>query len=360
MQIKGNPYLRADITSILLIQLGDIGDVVLSFPAIRALRENFPDAGLIVAVREKARELIVDCPWASGVISIKQDKRRPFEELRCQASFFRQLRQHRFDLSVNLKPGDRSAILSLLAGARQRICFYAHDGQLWQNRVSTHLNLLDYRVGQYVADYYSSLPAAYGVKTRHPRPQIEVSGERRQAVRRLFEAERIPVDRPIVAVQPFSLWQYKEWGRDKTIQLIRHLTSRYKLPVIITGSPEEAARASSMARDCGTGVHNLAGKTTLGMLTAVLEASALFIGVDSAGMHLAAAVDTPTVTVFGPSSPASWAPRGPHHMVVHRNLPCVPCRQKGCDGKEKSRCLEALTVAEVMTAVDAQLENLLK
>lgn len=359
MQVKGSPCLRANIHSILLIQLGDIGDVVLSFPAIRALREHFPDAGLFVAVREKARELIVDCQWADGVISIKQDQRPLPAEIRCQADFFRRLRQHRFDLCINLKPGDRSAILSLLAGARQRICFYAHDGKLWQNRVSTHLNLLDYPVGQYVADYYSSLLAAYGIEIRHPRPEMKVPEERRQAVERLLESEGVPGDRPIVAVQPFSLWQYKEWGRDKYLQLIRRLTAKYELSVAITGSPDEAARASSLAGDCGPSVYNLAGKTSIGMLTALLQASSLFIGVDSAGMHLAAAVDTPTVTIFGPSSAASWAPRGAHHRIVHCNLPCLPCRQKGCNGKEVSRCLDILPVEEVMAAVEAQLENLL-
>ena len=183
---------------------------------------------------------------------------------------------------------------------------------------------------------------------------------KRQAVGRLFGAEKIPVNRPIIAVQPFSLWQYKEWGSDNYSELIRRITSRYELPVILTGSPDEAARASSLASECGPNVYNLAGKTSIGTLAAVLKASALFIGVDSAGMHIAAAVGTPTVTIFGPSSPASWAPRGPHHTVVHRNLPCVPCRQKGCDGNEKSRCLEELTVAEVMAAVDAQIEKLLQ
>ena len=148
--------------------------MVLTLPCLRALRENFPDAGIVVAVREKARELIADCPWADDVISINETKRPLLEELRYQTRFFTRLRHFHFDLSVNFKPGDRSAILSLMAGARQRICFYAHDGKLWQNRVSTHLNLLDYQVGQYVADYYSSLLAAYNVKTQHPLPQMEV------------------------------------------------------------------------------------------------------------------------------------------------------------------------------------------
>ena len=358
MQVKGNPTILKDVKNIVLIQLGDIGDVVLSLPSMRALRENFPYARLIVAVREKAGELITDCPWVDGMISVNQQKRSLFEEVRYQASFVAHLRQFHFDLSVNLRLGDRSAILSFLAGARQRISFYARDGQLWQNRVSTHLNLLEYEVGQYVADYYSSLLAAYNVRTSDPLPQLEVPVKKLKQAEVLFVEEQVPPDLPIIALQPFSLWRYKELATPKYIDLIRGITSTWGFPVILVGSPEERVRASAIAEGSGAKVYNLAGKTSIGMLAAVLKACALFIGVDSAGMHIAAAVGTPTVSIFGPSSPASWAPRGPEHLVVHRDLPCVPCRQKGCEGNEQSRCLDELTVAEVMSAVATQIGKL--
>jgi lipopolysaccharide heptosyltransferase II len=360
VQIKGNPAVSKDVKKILLIQLGDIGDVVLSLPSLRALRENFADATLIAAVREKAKELIVDCPWVNDVISINQNERKLLEEVRYQKDFFTRLRQFQFDLSINLRSGDRSAILSFLSGARQRISFYAHDGQLWQNRVSTHLNLIDYEVGQYVGDYYSSLLAAYNIRTQHHLPQMDVSSEKLKQVHQLFSQEQIPANRLIIALQPFSIWQYKEWGNAKYIQLIHRITSEFGLPVIITGSPDECTRASAIAAACGPQVFNLAGKTSIGMFAAVLKSCGLFIGVDSAGMHIAAAVGTPTVSIFGPSSAASWAPRGPGHKVVHGNLPCVPCRQKGCHGTEQSRCLDELAVEEVMSAVTAQIEKLFR
>jgi ADP-heptose:LPS heptosyltransferase len=360
VQVKGSPTITENIRNILLIQLGDIGDVVLSLPSMRALRENFPGTNLIVAVREKAGELIADCPWVNGVISIGQKKRSLLNEVRYQTSFVARLRRFHFDLSVSLRAGDRSAILAFLAGARQRICFYAHDGQLWQNRVSTHLNLLDYTVGQYVGDYYSSLMAAYNIRPRDPLPQLDVSIERLKQVKALFAEEGIPRDQPVIAVQPFSLWQYKELTLPKYVDLIRIIALEYGLPVIIVGSPDERGRASTIAASCGANVSNLAGRTSIGMLAAVLKTCALFIGVDSAGMHIAAAVGTPTVSIFGPSSAASWAPRGPGHLVVHRNFPCVPCRQKGCEGKGQSRCLDELAVAEVMSAVEIQLEGILR
>jgi predicted lipopolysaccharide heptosyltransferase III len=360
VQLKGSPTILRDVKKILLIQLGDIGDVVLTMPCLRALRETFPDATLVAAVRDKAKELLVGCPWPDDVISVSRARGPLLSELRHQTRFIKELRRYRFDLSINLWTGDRSAILSFLAGARQRISFYAHDGQLWQNRASTHLNLIDYEVGQYVADYYLSLLAAYNVGTRHNLPETGVPSDKLKKVQDLFSQEQVPVNRPIIALQPFSIWHYKEWGQDKVVQLTDRIASRFGLPVILTGSLDESARASALAARCGPHVFNLVGKTSIGMLAAILRSCGLFIGVDSAGMHIAAAVGTPTVSIFGPSSAASWAPRGPRHKIVHSKLPCVPCRQKGCDGTEQSRCLDILSVDEVMSAVEAQIEEWLK
>ena len=83
----------------------------------------------------------------------------------------------------------------------------------------------------------------------------------------------------------------------------------------------------------------------------------LFIGVDSAGVHIAAAVGLPTVCIFGPSSYVDWAPRGRQHRVVYKNLPCVPCKNKGCQGSGISRCLEELTVEAVKTVVKNQMDR---
>ena len=101
--------------------------------------------------------------------------------------------------------------------------------------------------------------------------------------------------------------------------------------------------AISFCSNCDAQVHNFAGKTSIGMLAAVLKACSLFIGVDSAGMHIAGAVRTPTVTIVGPSSSVTWAPRGRQHRVVYKSLPCVPCHQTGC--------LEELTIDEVFSVV---------
>lgn len=359
MRVKGNDIVRENIHNILLIQLGDIGDVVLSFSAIRALRENFTQSNVVVAVREKAKELIEDCRWATDVISINEEKRTWIEELKYQKRFFSRLRGFHFDLAIDIKPGDRGAILAFLSGAPQRVSFYANDGKLWRNRVFTHLATDEPKPGRHMAEYYLGLLEAYNIKTDQIWPEHDVPEYRYQKAKALLRNEGVQSDRPIIAVQPFSLWKYKEWGVDKYNKLINWLISEYNVSIIITGSLDERERAGEIIKKCRQNTYNLAGETSIGTLAAVFKACRLFIGVDSTGVHIAAAVGLPTVCIFGPSSYIDWAPRGQQHRTVYKDLPCVPCQNKGCHGSEISRCLEELTFEEVRAVVKTQIDSIL-
>ena len=140
--------------------------------------------------------------------------------------------------------------------------------------------------------------------------------------------------------------------------MIRWIVSEYGLPVIVAGSPEESARADELKRMSGLNVYNFAGKTSIGMFAAVLKESKLFIGGDSAGIHISAAVGTPTVSIFGPASSFAWAPRGKQHAIVYnQKISCVPCDLKGCEGRGISRCLDELAVDEVISVVKYQIDK---
>jgi ADP-heptose:LPS heptosyltransferase len=357
MLVKGNKVSRKDIKNVLLIQLGDIGDVVLSFPCIRALKENLPDANIIVAVREKAKELIEDCPWAAEVLAINEEKRGLVEEIIYQKNFFFKFKKINFDLAIDLRSGTRGAILTLFSGARQRIGRYAYDGKLWRNHVFTHLVHPDLKPGQHIADYYLEILAAHNLKTKNIWPEIAIPIEKRQRAFELLKKEGAPTNRFLIAIQPFSLWPYKELTVDKYIALIKHIKSKHDFPIIITGSSGEKRRAEEIRKACGEGVFNFAGKTSLGMYAAILNACGLFIGTDSAGLHIAAAVGTSTVGIFGPSSFFAWAPRGKQHSIVHKDYKCVPCSQKGCNGKGISNCMKELTVQEISEKVVEQISR---
>jgi len=156
---------------------------------------------------------------------------------------------------------------------------------------------------------------------------------------------------PWVTVNPFARWSYKEWDMGKWVRMIDWLGEKFGMVVVVVGSPAEKERADELTGACSGRVCNLAGKTTLAELAGVLHLSRLHIGVDSAAPHIAAAVGTPTVTLYGPADWRYWAPPGEHHHVVVSGMECAPCNQKGCEGLGSSRCLDALTVEQVQAVL---------
>ena len=139
--------------------------------------------------------------------------------------------------------------------------------------------------------------------------------------------------------------------------LLDRIQAQYHCNMVVTGAPNERERAEDLIGICDRKPYNLAGKTSIGELPAVLAACRLFIGVDTAALHMAAAVGTPTVAIFGPSSWINWAPRWNDHLVIKKGLSCQPCSQKGCDGSEKSRCLMELTAAEAYPMMEKMLKR---
>ena len=357
--LKGNPKLPKENGPILVIQLGDIGDVVLTLPAIGALGIAFPKRSLVLCVREHARELMEDCPWVHRVLSVKKQRRKFRAELGHQLQFFRTLRKYQCDLAIELRTGTRGAVIALLSGAHTRIARYANDGTLWRNRLFTHLVRPTRENIQYAAQHNLNIMVPFGLPEADPRPTISVPERRRRKAEVIFRKARIPQDRPLVAVHPFSLWKYKEWRLSEMAALLDRIQSEYNCNLVITGAPNERKRAKYLIGICNRKSYNLAGETSIGELPAVFEGCSLFIGVDTAALHIAAAVGIPTVGIFGPSSWTNWAPRGRDHLVVEKGLPCQPCSQKGCEGSEKSRCLTELTAQEIHTMMEGILDRTL-
>lgn len=353
---KGGETLPLErLKTILLVQLGDIGDVVYSFSCARALKETMPKAQIVMAVRQKAAGLVEGCQWADGVIVVDGKPRGVWGTLAYQWKFWRAVRRYHFDLAIDLRTGTRGAVLAFLSGAPFRLAPYALDGTLWRNRLFTHLVAPSGKQGQFIVEHYLEILTPYGIQTEQVIPEISVSPARLTEVERLLAVYGLGRWDKVIAVQPFSLWGYKEWKKSKLATLIRRVHEDYGLPVLIVGGPDERERADEIAALAGEGVFNLAGQTSIALLPPLLKECCLFIGVDSAGLHIAASVGTPTIGLYGPSGFATWAPRGEKHMVVHKAFPCVPCHRKGCEDSLKSRCMDELDVDEVYSAVRNQL-----
>jgi len=360
MLIKGQRRLSNINGSLLLIQLGDIGDVVLSLPALRALKRHFKDTPVWMCVREKVRGLLEDVPELAGVLSVDETRRSLPAAVGYQWKWIRNLRRRQLGLVLDLRTGSRGTFIAILSGAAIRIGRLDHGKQRLRRRCFTHLVRPDpdSEKDRYATVHHLHLLTGVGIPAPEALQRLRVPPEKTVRIESLLRREGVPPDQSRIAVSPFSLWSYKEWPEAAWIRLMAHLSQHLKLRVLIIGSSEERRRGEALVRAFPEGISNLAGKTLIGELPALLQSCRLFIGVDSGPLHVAAAVGTPTVSLFGPSPAAIWAPRGKEHRVVSKTWPCIPCREKGCQGSGISRCMDAITVNEVLDAVHRQIQRI--
>jgi heptosyltransferase-3 len=192
---------------------------------------------------------------------------------------------------------------------------------------------------------------------------ILVPGAEAEAqVRTLLQSHAL-ADASFVHVHPSSRWQFKCWPTERMAALIDALLGRGER-VVMTSAPveEERRMAAAILQRAGLGnrVVDLSGKLSLKGLAALTARARLFVGVDSAPMHIAAAMGTPVVALFGPSGDAEWGPWGVRHRVVSSMLHrCRPCGNDGCGGGKVSECLTTLPEAAVLAAVDDLLAEVL-
>jgi predicted lipopolysaccharide heptosyltransferase III len=352
MLISAQHKINIPVRRILIIQLGDIGDVVWAIPAFWALKDAFPQTVLSVLVRNSNGDLLLDDPHIDKIFQV--DQQSVFSGLQ----LLKNLRREKFDLLFDLRADDRGAFISFFSGTKMRAALY-YQGIHWRNKMFTHLaNPPEAKERNFgAAEQSLKIIRSFGIQETTSIPQIFVSTATNNKMGELLAAENVAAKNGYVTINPFSRWSYKEWDMDKWRQLASFIWQKYKKPVIITGSIAERKRADELAAESNSPIYNLAGKTTLREMAALLQMSHLHIGVDSAAPHIAAAVGTPTITIYGPSDWRDWAPPGDRNQVVLPDMDCSPCHKKGCDGSGRSKCLDNLLVAKVQSAVETMLNK---
>jgi heptosyltransferase-3 len=197
-----------------------------------------------------------------------------------------------------------------------------------------------------------------GIHTDTAEVELFISAEDQEKVDRWLEGHGLGGHRSFVVAHPTSRWQFKCWRDEAVAQVVDRLASN-GVPVVLTCGPDrrEVERLEGIVSLCRSQPLVLAGELSLKELGGLMRRSALFFGVDTAPMHMAAALGKPVVALFGPSDSAVWGPLTPLRRIIERreDFPCLPCRQDGCGGTKRSSCLEAITVEEAMEAIEQML-----
>lgn len=339
----------AEFRRILIIKPSSFGDIVHALPALQAVRRRFPRAHLAWLVKRQWMGLLrgvegLDEVWPVGPTVCGWLGEVP------------RLRAAGFDAVLDLQGLFRSAAMGWLSGCPVRIGLAeAREGAplFYTMRVAIP------DPSMHVIDRYLLAASALWSGEAKGTAEPWVFGltplpEDRERVATLLAGHGLTPGAPWIAANVSARWATKQWPEELFAEALDAL-QRGTARVAIIGGPDERERAAAVMRLMTTVPMDLTGATPVALLPALLASATVVISGDSGPMHLAAAVGTPVIGLFGPSSPAYSGPRGDRHRLFVGEAPCAPCFSVTCRSEEPLACLRRITPQMVVEAVRGRL-----
>ena len=331
---------------ILIVRLDRIGDVILSTPVIRAVRDAYPDSHIACMVRPYALDIVRGNPCLDEVIVY--DKDAAHKSFWKTVRFAADLRKKKFDLAILLHPTNRTHLIAFLAGIPVRVGYDKKLSALLTKRIP-HTKQLGLK---HEVDYALDMLRCVGIEPRDRKLCIPVHEESERKVKAVFASNGIRESDTVIAVHPGASCPSKRWSAERFARVADRLTEGYNAKVVIIASEKDRAFGDKVASLMKGPSLNLSGKTSVADLASVLRRAKLFISNDSGPVHIACAVGTPVVDIFGRNdrglSPRRWGPTGANDVVIHKEVGCEVCLAHNC--KLGFKCLDAITVDEVVEA----------
>ena len=357
------PADRIDLSSIrrvLVVKLRHHGDVLLASPVFSALKAHAPHAEIDALVYADTRDMLTLHPAISEVLCIDRLWKALGTAARLNAEWglISRLRSKRYDLLIHLTEHPRGAWLARVLGCRYAVAPDYRDKPAFWRKSFTHRYSLPLNPRRHTVESNLDALRRIGVQPsmQERRVQLVSGGPAEAEVREILAANGLH-EKSFVHIHPTSRWQFKCWPAEQMGQLIDQLAGRGER-IVLSAAPSDAERdmVQAVLRHSRHCVTDLSGRLSLKSLAALSARAKLFIGVDSAPMHIAAAMGTPVVALFGPSGEAQWGPWQVMHRIVSSDAhPCRPCGNDGCGGGKISDCLVQLPLNRVLRAVDELL-----
>ena len=336
-----------ELHKILCLRLRSMGDAVLMTPAMAALRAAWPRAEIGLVLSEELVAFFEDHPWVDEVLALG---RRPVDKL----ALARTIRRSRYDAVINFHGGPTSAWLTAAAGAPLRVGRNAYRFRFLYNvRARPPQEVFSETSAVHTVHTQASLVAALGLQVRDLSLCLRVPNGARERLTERLEALRAP-SRGYVVLQPTASFSTKQWTEERFVSLIRQLREQTKLPVLVSLPGGPAGRlVERFSRESPV----LSGLSS-GELMALMEGARFYVGNDSGPMHVAAALGTPVVAIFGSSDPRRWHPWRVPQRTLWAGLDCSPCHGKWCANPNQLACLTEISVESVLAAAQSLLAEI--
>jgi lipopolysaccharide heptosyltransferase II len=334
---------------ILVIKFGSLGDVILSTAAIRAIREKFPgNYKITFVVGEESKEVLLRCPHIDELVVV--DLKGKDKGLKGLLSLGEELRKKNFDLVIDLQNNRKSHMLAFLSASVNR---YGYDnkkyGFLLNHRIKDDKPPIDPVTHQF------RILNMLGIALKDGHLELWPTEEDQRHIDDLLGSEWLSANQRIVGINISASprWETKAWPLEHIVKLCGTLKQK-DIRVVITGTKEDLLRANkllNLAKDAKP--INACGKTTVNQLACLIRKCSAYISADSSPLHIASAVDTPIVALFGPTDYRRHLPVAKNCIVLNKGVLCSPCYKPKCKSK---KCMERITPEEVMEAVEKLLK----
>ncbi len=341
---KNADDILSKIDKILVIRTAYLGDILMTLPILKPLKERWPGASITFACSREGAALLYGNSFIDRVVNLN-----PFWFYRSSSGeylgFLAAMRKERFDLIIEAR-GDIREIFLLVAPLKGRFkVSYGFGGGAYLLTHTVPFKEVKHRVA-----YHLDIAGYLGCPTDRIEKRIFLSGHEKADTDRLMA--RHGIESPFAAVHPGARLPLKMWQPEKYARLADRVAGHYGMPVVLLGSPAERALARAVAKDLKSRHINLAGALDLRQLAGVLSRAALFLCNDSAPMHMAAAMDTPTVAVFGPSKSIETAPYNRFSRVAEKDFSCrYTCDESHCRNASYHACMKSVSVDDVFEKV---------
>jgi len=334
-----------DPKRILLILHGSIGDVTRALPLATVLRNGFPRSYIAWSVEPASQPLLEHNPAIDQIILF--DRGRGW---RAFAPFLRQIREKRFDLVLDLQRILKSGLISCATGAPLRIGFNRADAKelnwIFNN---LHIDAFDEAISK--IEHYFKFTDYLGLAREAPQWDFRLTANERAAVQNHIAS----IKRSFAVLFVGTRWQSKRWFATQIARCADLLHDRYSLDVVFLGGESDRELADESMKESKTAVTNLVARTSLREAIGIIERAKLAIGPDTGLMHIAAAVRTPVISLWGATRPQRTGPYGYSDLVIQGRAPCVPCNRKRC--RIGRICIQSITTAEISERIAVALRR---
>ena len=321
-------------SKLLIIHQGAIGDLILSLPAITALQERFSNHNFsfmgypsTLEILPVKREQIVSVQMP-GISSLYTTEPDPPEELKQYLVKFEKV------FLFGMRGGEDLVKGMKVIGVKEVF------------RIDT---FPDHSI--HVTDYQASILSSLGTEVKNRVPRLSISDQDEKVAGEVLLRHGVKEDKPLIFIHPGSGSIKKSWPSHHFAKLARNLQERFSARIAVIEGPADKAEAETLSASLKGSSTVKMGKLPLRTLAALMKRGKCFIGNDSGITHLAAAVGTLAIALFGPTDPVVWGPRGKNVSIIRGETECSPCTQETLRGCTRQRCLENIEVETVCDAV---------